>query len=224
MDKYISFIIPYNEINEERKKNFEFVYDRLRNFYPESEIIISEYKETPFSRGRAINYGAKKSSRPVLALVDADIIFEKELINESLFLLEQNTWVIPFNEYCSIVKNDTLKILNSSCDVSISELGVLLGHIYKHTVGAMGIIRRKDFLEMGGFDEKLVDWGYDDNIFQHKADILIGEHKRLNKRIYHLFHESDRSWENENTKTNKSIWEEVVKINTKEDMKKYYNL
>jgi GT2 family glycosyltransferase len=221
MHNNISFIIPFKACNNERDTIFEWVKKRISILYPLAEKIVCDYRVEPFSRGRAINTGAKKATRDILVLLDADIIFDENVINNAIKLLENSSWVIPFTQYCTITAPDSERILKQKPDVILETTKPFKACVFNHTLGAINIIRRADFLKIGGFDERLLGWGFDDNVFAHKADVLLGKHTRLEGNIYHLYHSANRNWNDELTKKNKAIWEEIKEINNKEILLQY---
>jgi hypothetical protein len=169
----ISFVIPYRE-TEERKHLFDFVLKRIELMFPKSERIISVLdNEIEFNRGMALNNGAFKATRKYLVLTDADVIFDRYTIFNSIKLLKDNTWVVPFDAYAEITKEDTERIMGFKPDENIDSHFPIMANMQRHKpLGGMTVIRRKDFIDIGGFDERLIGWGFDDNIFAHKADIL----------------------------------------------------
>lgn len=221
MDLNISFIIPYKSCNNERDTIFDWVRKRIISLFPYSEKIVCEYKKNPFSRGRAINQGVSKATKDILILLDADIIFDKNVIYKSIELLQNNSWVIPYNEYCTVTSSDSQRILNCESDIDTEEAKPFKACIFTHTLGAISIIKRKDFIKIGGFDERLEGWGFDDNVFAHKADTIIGKHVRLDGQIYHLYHSANRNWNDKLTQKNKLIWDEIKKITNKDELLKY---
>jgi predicted glycosyltransferase involved in capsule biosynthesis len=220
MYENISFVMPY-KFMKDREELFNFAKDRITILFPEAEKIISVYNKEPFSRGKALNNGVKIATRDIIVMVDADIIFDKELIDRSVEELNKSTWIVPFTNYMSVIIQDTSRILDCKPDLIIKSLNSIYASVFTHTLGAMNIIKRKDFLEIGGFDERLVGWGYDDNVFAHIADVMIGKHKRVDGNVYHLYHAGDRNSSNPNTKANKKIYEEIKTITDKEIMKEY---
>ena len=214
-EKKLSFIIPYRNTSKERKQLFDFTYNRLKLLFKHSEIIVIDNNDEKFNRGKALNTGAKKAKNEILVLNDADIIYQKLAIHNALKFLSSDNWIIPFTKYIRILEDDTNKILNNYYDFSIySIMPIKKCNIFTHTVGAISIISNENYIRCRGFDERLDGWGFDDNIFQKRADILVGKHIRIQNNIYHLHHKITR-----NAKIkNKNIFEEIDKINDREEM------
>jgi hypothetical protein len=217
----ISFVIPYRE-TKERKVLMDFCLKRIQKFFPHSEIVISNNYEDEFSRGKAINIGVENSNRKYLVIVDADILIERAVIFESIRLLNETEykWIIPYNLYAGLTKESTDYILSQCHDVFLKTL-LLKSKTYitsHEPTGGITIIKHSDYLDVGGFDERLFGWGFDDNIFAHKANIILGSPARIDTYLYHMYHEKiDKS-----KLSNKEIFEEVSKIKNKEELIKYY--
>ena len=54
------------------------------------------------------------------------------------------------------------------------------------TTGGISIIPRKNFEEVGGFDNRFEGWGGGDNAFGYAIDTLCGPYKRMHSNIFHL--------------------------------------
>jgi predicted glycosyltransferase involved in capsule biosynthesis len=64
-------------------------------------------------------------------------------------------------------------------------------------------VPRNIFEQVGGFDEKFVGWGGEDNAFWHSCKIVSGEPLRIDGFVYHLWHEkADKS----NRRVNNGRW------------------
>jgi glycosyltransferase involved in cell wall biosynthesis len=220
MSKNISFVIPYKP-STDRERLYNFTRERVAKLFPMSELIVSVYNKEPFSRSIALNHGVKNATKEIVVLLDADIIFDKNLIEKSLDLLSISAWVIPFDSYCYLDLETTNNFLNLDYDFSINEQFPFKACIHRHTLGAMNIIKKADYEKIGGFDERLVDWGFDDNVFAHKADVILGEYKRTKDRVFHLYHERNTSWNNPNTEKNKQIYNEIKNYTTKQSLLNY---
>jgi predicted glycosyltransferase involved in capsule biosynthesis len=192
----ISFIIPYKE-EPIREVLFYYVINRIKMLFPKSEIVIGRYDKEPFSRGKAINNGVKKSKNEILFICDADFVFEKSLVTKSVELLNEAPWVIPFGYAYNLDFKSTEKILESGFNTNIKDLE-LKGEKNEHMgLGSMTVIKRKDFDLIGGFDENLVGWGFEDNVFTHIANTILGIYKRVNAPILHLWHPYSPNYRNE---------------------------
>lgn len=215
-----SIVIPYRPM-ELRKHIFEYVMKRLRMLYPNIEIIIADSESNTFSRGIAINNGVIRATRDNILVCDADIIFDNGFIERCMELLDVSNWLIPYTNFYHMGAGSSLDILSLDADLNLAERKTILAKNYSYSCGGMLAIRKKDFIKVYGFDERLVGWGFDDNVFKHKAETILGRHSRLEANIYHIFHSADRSWDDPNTIRNKEIYEEIINITDKENLLKY---
>lgn len=219
----ISFIIPYSfEITREPLKNF--VVGRISTLYPQAEIILGEYNEKPFSRSRAINNGVKESTKNILIIIDADFCFEKKVIDKAIELVRNDkvNWLIPFDYVYSLEYEETEKLMAKGYNVVLEDLQMQVRKAGHMGLGSMCIIKREKFDYIKGYDENIVGWGYEDNVFTHIANTVLGLYSRITFPLIHLWHPYLQHYKNEElTEKNRLYFNNLLKIKTKEEMLKY---
>ncbi len=47
---------------------------------------------------------------------------------------------------------------------------------------------RNTFIVAGGFDERFIGWGGDDDAFVHALETLCGNYIKLGREVFHLWH------------------------------------
>jgi len=187
--KNLSIVIPFKSGDLIRQTLFDFVYNRLKKLYTDAEIVIGEYDGEPFSRGRAINNGVSKASNENIFICDSDFIFLPKLVDDALGLIDRVPWIIPYSKAYNLDEETTGNIIIKNEDFDLYNTP-LIGRPQSHLgLGSMCFIKRDKFDLIGGFDENLVGWGYEDNVFSHIADTVLGEHVRIENKIFHLFHQ-----------------------------------
>src|SRR5690606_6432787 len=100
-------------------------------------------------------------------------------------------WVIAYdvNLYYNLSMWATERYLRLSpaVQISIPKIGE-----YDHKItswAGMLVMTREAFVEVGGYDERFMGWGYEDNAFAEAADCILGKHRRvLNGYAVHLYH------------------------------------
>ncbi len=187
----ISLIIPFHSDNGPREKAFRWIIDYYKTILPDAEFIVGS-SPAPFNKSSSINRAVKNASGEILIILDADIICSPEAIYTSLHLLDRYTWVIPFKKVLDLTEESSKTLLNSkpqwplphNLEVNIRKAGDAI------PVGGINIVRKKDFITVGGFDERFKGWGGEDDAFAAAMNTICGRFKRINNNIYHIWHPS----------------------------------
>lgn len=201
MFENISILIPYTSDNELREKNWNWIKNRYELLMPDAEICIGESYKQPYSRSESINNAAKKATREIFLITDADIVFDINDLYRCLDMLKTYKWIIPYSKLIKFNRVFTREILSydSSFYIHSIELSESNSNIFfdsstnsrYQVIGGICIIRREHFYECGGFDERFRGWGGEDDAFSRIVKYLYKEIGRpLDMTVYHLFHES----------------------------------
>ena len=206
MFKNISVLIPYEPDNGSRDKAFKWVLNFYNINMPEAEICIGKSNSELFSRSQAINDAAKKATRSIYLIVDADLILDPKIVCESKELLKKHAWIIPFNSINYLTESSTKTIFSNVPKWPITS-EVKFERIKKPTkqtpcVGGVNIVSRKNFERVGGFDERFIGWGGEDRAFMSAMNTLCGQYYRINSEIFHLWHPYIGPKRNPNYKNN----------------------
>lgn len=188
--KKLSVVIPFVSEDGHRRAVFEYVVDRWVEAFPDCEIVVGvDSKSQPFSRSSARNDGVAKSTGEILAIADADTVANPEFLHSAFELAHELPWVFPYRVYYNLNSKHTRHLLQ------VRNLGILerpevsqCEHAIP-SVGGIFFLKRKDFLEMGGYDERFVGWGYEDDAFYLAADTILGRHETVvGGWVAHLWH------------------------------------
>lgn len=194
--KNVSLLIPYRPDYGPRDKIFHWVKNYYEELMPQIELCIGECDTELFSRSQAINNAAKKATRDVFVISDSDIIYEPSLIYKSIEQLNNYAWVIPYQRIHYIDEQSTNQLLKEKpiCPTKIELIANIVdatnsplydGYIF---TGGINVLPRKDFEFIGGFDERFLGWGGEDDAFNAAMSTLCGHYGRLDTDIYHLWH------------------------------------
>jgi len=165
-----------------------------------------------YYRTRALNYGILEAKTPIVVSLDTDCIVSinsfnrcvNELLNDATVAWPYNGFFIDTSHYLHdrFIQNSYSYdyLLNLLPDVGTLQLGYNYGEFsvrctntIHQSVGGIVMFNRDRFLEMGGYNERFVCWGAEDNELVHRCDIL--KHKKyrvsdLDAVCFHLYHRS----------------------------------
>lgn len=186
----LSVLIPYREDGGRRDQIFEWILDRYAALMPDADICIGmDRKNHEFNRSAARNDAFEQADRRFLLIADADTIPEPDAITEGIqMILNGAPWVIPYGTYYNLSEEKSNEILRSEPESAIVFEDKDCEHIINSTAGML-LMERSVFAWMGGYDERFIGWGYEDNAFQVALDTLLGPHQRVESgRAIHLWH------------------------------------
>lgn len=183
----VSVLFPFGTDNGPRERNFNWIRRFYEKMMPEVEICIGESRDQPFSRSQAINHAASQATRDIFAIADTDIFYDPAILVESVKLLDDHAWVLPFSERLCLDEHSSEELLKiePSWPIPFQVNGSIPGQI---GYGLLNVIPRKHFETVGGFDERFLGWGGEDDAFSVCVNTLCGWMKRLDYKAYHLSH------------------------------------
>lgn len=190
MLEQISILIPFKGDNGIRSAALQWALRFYQNVMPEAEICIGENNDWFFNRSKAINAAAEKATRNIFVLADADVIYDPDLLIESIHSLEKAPWVIPFNRILDLSREKTEETLEMEpfwpllfADGEFNDL-----KINKLFAGKLNVFTREAFEKAGSYDERFLGWGCEDDAFLLAMNTLCGQFVSLNRPIYHFWH------------------------------------
>ncbi|MDF2614697.1 MAG: hypothetical protein K0S71_2483 [Clostridia bacterium] len=186
----VSLLVPFQSDEGIRKKNWDWLRKRYETIMPEMEICIGESAGALYSRAQGINSAAKKASRNIYVISDADVIFNRVHIEMAIKMLEIYAWVIPYTHMVKLTQTMSDELLNKEPSSGIEHLDTSNCEVLSYyPMGGICVITRDIFEKSGGFDERFRGWGGEDDAFQRIVDWLYGRHGRLDEvKLWHLYH------------------------------------
>lgn len=188
MLKDVSVIIPISLNDKPREQAFQWVKKFYETMLPEVELCIGVCNEKPFSKAKAINQAVEKSKGDILVIADADLFYDPLLLKNSIKQLEKHAWVIPFRRVLNISQKSTQELLETEPQWPIP-INVETRQRPYAAMGGINIVPRRHFEAVGGFDERFVGWGGEDDAFAASLNQMCGYVKRMDATLYHLWHQ-----------------------------------
>ena len=184
-----SVLIPYRPTHRIRVKSFDWILRRYEKLLPEAELCVADSSDEEFSRSEARNNAYALATTDILLVADADTVPERDAILSGIELLDKQVpWVVPYSTYYNLGVDKTQEILKHGPHLDIEFEEADCEHIVMSTAGML-LMRRSAWETVGGYDERFIGWGYEDNAFQLALDILVGRHERVHDgRGIHLWH------------------------------------
>ncbi|UAC49109.1 glycosyltransferase [Bacillus aquiflavi] len=201
----ISILIPFKSDHGPRMNAFKWVKAFYKNTFPNADLCVGYSETKPFSKSQAVNNAAKTAAGDTFIIVDADIICSPKVINDSVKRLNHTPWIIPYSKVAHLNKHRTERLLqtdpkwpldlNPKDKITKTKKNML-------PVGGINILSRPCFEAVGGFDERFIGWGGEDDAFAASLNTICGHYTRLPHLIYHLWHPALRAVGNRHYKAN----------------------
>jgi predicted glycosyltransferase involved in capsule biosynthesis len=221
----LSVIMPFCPDGARRDKNFIWAINRLRKILPDAEIIPPIQEQPPFSRSATHNVGARTSTKDVLLFCDADMIFDLDLIEKGLSIVNDVPWIAPMTQKWDFTWDSSNTLLSLPKDINIKQTikqyDLQIDRKWgaeRCRAGAMLMITKENYFKMGGFDERFNGWGYEDNAFMLMAKETIGDYVESDAIAYHLWHPTAMNQYPQLTEKNMNLYAEYFEHYEKGDL------
>jgi predicted glycosyltransferase involved in capsule biosynthesis len=212
--KNCCYIICHRDysLNTDRTRNLLAVIKHIRSRYDISILVLEQdklpnknlirklldldvnyqflYNPGLFNRSWGLNCGAKLSLYENLVLADNDSLLNNDDLKKGLDCLDNYSIVKPYNKTFDLTEQQTFDYINNS----------ILPNTMTHTQQRMGtvmasgliMIRKKFFLQIGGYDERFEGWGGEDNEMTNYLATKINSGKskyyKFGSNLLHMYH------------------------------------
>ncbi len=198
----ISILIPFRDTGD-RKEQLEWLQKRWAKLFPEAEVIIeADDGLDPFSKTVAVNNCYKKATSDILAIVDADVWLDPQLLIDAAEKIRSKkvSWVRPCGTVYRLKESFTGNLVAFSPDTPLPLVGEGDCERITPTVGLVCVFSREQFEYVGGMDERFRGWGWEDTAWNILLDGIFGKAEVWDNIVYHLWHPRMKS------NTDKPIW------------------
>jgi hypothetical protein len=107
----ISALIPYKPDHGRRDFLWGFVRQRYEQLLPQIELCLGNDDGELFCRAKAINEAARKATGDIFMIVDTDLVYNPQLVEELLTIVHDYPWVIPFSNAYRLTREATDHLL-----------------------------------------------------------------------------------------------------------------
>lgn len=187
----ISVLIPYqSDGNGPRDAALEWVLGYYARSMPGAQICIGEITGSGerFSRSKAINIAYRQASKDILVIADSDIVYDPDLLRASATLVTSGQWVIPFSRILRLNEPTSRLLQRHESRWPLAVKPETLAETATGFVGGFNVLDRNAYETVGGYDERFIGWGGEDEAFAYALDTLVSPHIRLDGEMVHFWH------------------------------------
>jgi hypothetical protein len=223
--RFLTLHFPESEI-QLVEQDVQTQTESLRKSFPHA-VWHFEFNDKHFSRGRAINTGLLNSTRPCVCAYDTDILVDPAALRLAAALIAAKRWpiVIPFNLIFVELSGEWRQRLIASLDITdLSNITNLL-EVPRHPditsrvlSGAIMMCDRELIVMEGGYNRKMISYGWEDIEFFKRLETLGYYSYMLNDfNLIHLDHRrGPDSQVNEMYEINRAEFNRVLKMSEAE--------
>ena len=157
--------------------------------HPEWTIVEGDHLDGPFNRAAAVNAAARAAGEwDVAVVLDADVILHPETVARAVRDAHESgcAW-LPFAQRCSLSRPATQRLLSGSLGWPIPIKEAVERQAWN--VSTCVVVPRSAWDAVGGFDERFVGWGGEDDAFHAALAVTVGV-CRGKGEAWHLWHEA----------------------------------
>jgi predicted glycosyltransferase involved in capsule biosynthesis len=189
---------------------------------PKRAKLIHNFSRKKFASTVANNIGASLANTDVLIFQDADILFHNSNYDRIIERIRKGAKAIRVGEDClNLSMENTKKI---QVEAKANKQQSIYNHFKKmegskkgcrDAPGACTAVSRKAFIEIGGWCERFLVYGWEDCHFRYKVKKLGKDnYKSLQAPMLHLAHEVN--YQSKHQPDNANLYSQLVSANAKE--------
>jgi hypothetical protein len=184
----VSILIPWRTDKGHRERIFNWTEPRWLDLLPDAELVVASDNGQPFNRARARNNAFANCFGDVLVIADADTtVPSSDQLTRAIDLAESGEWVLPYDVYYNLCREDTEELLRNRPTIPLSEPERWEFRLLTAESGVL-VLPREAFVAVGGYDERFVGWGFEDRAFALALSALWRPPVRLPGYVVHLWH------------------------------------
>jgi hypothetical protein len=186
-----SWVVPYRSDGDPHKERvWDYVRARgLTEIIPDAELIVGDDGSEIFSHAGSFNEGVSRATGDILVLTDADTTVKwidlacalDDVINGAVWRMMER--------YSKVNETATLAMLDEDPRLEYDFEDRACEWRGRSWAGFL-VIRRSDYLSIGGYDERVSGWGADDGIMGVTLSSCFGPEDRTPGDVIHLWHDN----------------------------------
>lgn len=191
-------LIPYRRQNELRERNRDAVLQWHGDLHIPAYFGDSNPAK-PFNRAAARNAAAADAGEWDTALIlDADCLTDLAVVGSAFTRAEEtDRLILPHDDFWRLTRLGSAKVARNPAFYRrvpeqarrLSDRMTIIEGPNRMPSGAL-VVTRAAYSAIGGYDERIEGWGYEDNVFLKDAERSVGV-ERLPGRMMHLWHPRD---------------------------------
>jgi predicted glycosyltransferase involved in capsule biosynthesis len=227
----LSIVTTYKSDGGLRDKHLAWTVSRYKKMFKNVEIIISEDKTSrkgswqDFCKSKYINLGVMKAKNDNILITDIDVVLDKQAIVRGIKQLDKYCCILPYNVLYKLNYGTSERVLNESPKIELPKVNLdkqMKVIITQNKPQGIHLIRKSDFIKVGGYDERFIGWGSEDAVFQIACRTIL--EKEIGYMPYNSYHFKHPIMENRQEERDKRIGELLEKyknaLNNKDEMQK----
>lgn len=185
-------LVPRRKDGGHRDRVWAWCRDWWGREFPRWPIVEGHHEDGLFNRSAALNRAAAQAGRwDVALLIDSDVICSPEKVREAVQVAHRDGdhLVLPFNVRYNLNQRGSAAVMAGEDGSWRSYIGIT----YRDQCSAIVAVPRGLWDQVGGFDERFVGWGFEDNAFACSAETFGGRSlEHLDGEVWHLWHPTAR--------------------------------
>lgn len=198
-------IIPAYNLSGLRLRNFNFTLQRIKASQPDAIVVVYqsfgekfpvqkekgirylhvESKSDLIEKSKLINIGVMNSRTNFIWMNDADIVLPFSHVLARLN--DDMKFIQPFRRFIHLNEKDT------ECYIENKEVTIEKTEFIEGFGAGSFVANRKEFMRIGGMDERYIGWGFEDMEFSARVSVFSEAQKMMGLVGVHLYHEPDPS-------------------------------
>lgn len=185
----VPVLVPYRPDGGHRDRLWAHLSDEYWQALPAYRTYTDPGPDGPFNRSAAINVAARQAGNwDVAVIADSDTWVPPTQLYEAVRLARRTgSLVSALTSVIQLGQDYTESLLRGTSGILSAERVRTLDI---ETESSMIVVPRVLWERIGGFDEKFVGWGGEDNAFWRAATILGGAPLRVDGAAFHLWHDT----------------------------------
>jgi hypothetical protein len=184
----VRIVVPRRSDGGHRDALWKHVRDWWSSAFPDWKIVEGHHDHGPFNRSAAINRAADQAGEcDVLVVADADVVAEPHQLQAAMEMATKTgRMCFAFDKYHYLSESSTRRALEGErralLDRPLSQRPVHLS--------SLQVVPRALWERVGGFDDRFVGWGAEDDAFAAACRVLGGGIDRIAGIAAHLWHQT----------------------------------